>query len=245
MASESSSIDAVGLRRRHERPSDSVTTAVPSDSSSIPSTSHPSASDAKQFSVLQTILSLFGLSDRHISKDTQSADAAASHLKKCLSQYKSEHSPSPNFELSSFRDAVSTARATSKFLLVYLHSPIHEDTSAYCENVLNTTEFCSFLSESQLVIAWAGDISYSEGYSVSLSFGAAQFPFIALVTCQTRGVSILEKFTGKWKLSRGNDLMGRVYRECASGNSITGYSKCRRAKSANFSNGKTYGSATV
>lgn len=47
----------------------------------------------------------------------------------------------PRFEHLSFRDAVSTARTASKFLLVFLHSNIHEDADAFCRCVA-----CSFLS---------------------------------------------------------------------------------------------------
>lgn len=38
----------------------------------------------------------------------------------------------PRFEHTSFRDAVSTARTASKFLLVLLHSNIHDDADAFC-----------------------------------------------------------------------------------------------------------------
>lgn len=38
----------------------------------------------------------------------------------------------PRFEHTSFRDAVSTARTASKFLLVFLHSNIHDDADAFC-----------------------------------------------------------------------------------------------------------------
>jgi hypothetical protein len=41
----------------------------------------------------------------------------------------------PRFEHLSFRDAVSTARTASKFLLVFLHSNIHEDADAFCRCV--------------------------------------------------------------------------------------------------------------
>lgn len=41
----------------------------------------------------------------------------------------------PRFEHTSFRDAVSTARTASKFLLVFLHSTIHDDADAFCRCV--------------------------------------------------------------------------------------------------------------
>lgn len=107
------------------------------------------------------------------------------------------HSTSiPSFDLTSFRDAVSTARSTCKFLFVYLHSPLHDDTRSYVNNVLCTNEFCNFINEQEDLLSWAGDISHVEGYSASLSLGAAHYPFIALLSCQSRGVSIIEKFTG-------------------------------------------------
>jgi FAS-associated factor 2 len=42
----------------------------------------------------------------------------------------------PRFEHSSFRDAVTTARSASKFLLVFLYSEIHEDTDSFCRYIL-------------------------------------------------------------------------------------------------------------
>lgn len=45
----------------------------------------------------------------------------------------------PRFEHTSFRDAVSTARTASKFLLVFLHSNIHDDADAFCRYVVDRT----------------------------------------------------------------------------------------------------------
>ncbi|TMW61130.1 hypothetical protein Poli38472_013593 [Pythium oligandrum] len=101
----------------------------------------------------------------------------------------------PRFELTSFRDAVSTARTMSKFLLVFLHSNIHDDANAFCRDTICTPEFTTYINDSDAIVAWAGCVQQMEGFGVSLSLGCAKFPFLALLTCVSRGVNVVEKVT--------------------------------------------------
>lgn len=48
----------------------------------------------------------------------------------------------PRFEHTSFRDAVSTARTASKFLLVFLHSNIHDEADTFCRCVCERVSLC-------------------------------------------------------------------------------------------------------
>jgi hypothetical protein len=50
--------------------------------------------------------------------------------------YGSEHL---DFVNSSYINAVSSAFRSSKFLLVYLHSPLHDDTNRFCRLILTRT----------------------------------------------------------------------------------------------------------
>jgi hypothetical protein len=61
----------------------------------------------------------------------------------------------PRFEHTSFRDAVSTARTASKFLLVFLHSNIHDDADAFCRYEHKSREMCRPL-ESTVDSDWLG-----------------------------------------------------------------------------------------
>ncbi|KAH7487670.1 hypothetical protein PRIC1_011776 [Phytophthora ramorum] len=101
----------------------------------------------------------------------------------------------PRFEHTSFRDAVSTARTASKFLLVFLHSNIHDDADAFCRKAMCTDRMSAYLNNSDCIVSWAGCVQHAEGFGVSLSLGCATFPFLALLSCVSRGVNVVEKIT--------------------------------------------------
>ncbi|DAZ93833.1 TPA: hypothetical protein N0F65_009341 [Lagenidium giganteum] len=102
----------------------------------------------------------------------------------------------PRFEHSSFRDAVTTARTASKFLLVYLHSNLHDETDSFCRHSLCTEELATYLNDNVALVSWGGCVQQAEGFGVSLSLGCAKFPYLALLTCVSRGVNVVEKITG-------------------------------------------------
>ncbi|KAI9985261.1 hypothetical protein PInf_004587 [Phytophthora infestans] len=101
----------------------------------------------------------------------------------------------PRFEHTSFRDAVSTARTASKFLLVFLHSNIHDDADTFCRKAMCTQRMSAYLNNSDCIVSWAGCVQHAEGFGVSLSLGCATFPFLALLSCVSRGVNVVEKIT--------------------------------------------------
>ncbi|CEG39579.1 Predicted regulator of the ubiquitin pathway (contains UAS and UBX domains) [Plasmopara halstedii] len=101
----------------------------------------------------------------------------------------------PRFEHTSFRDAVSTARTASKFLLVFLHSNIHDDADAFCRKSICTERMSTYLNNSDCIVSWAGCVQHAEGFGVSLSLGCATFPFLALLSCLSRGIDVVEKIT--------------------------------------------------
>jgi hypothetical protein len=53
------------------------------------------------------------------------------------------------------------------------------------------------LNDSDCIVSWAGCVQHAEGFGVSLSLGCATFPFLALLTCVSRGVNVVEKITSK------------------------------------------------
>jgi FAS-associated factor 2 len=101
----------------------------------------------------------------------------------------------PRFEMTSFRDAVSTARTMSKFLLVFLHSNIHDEAIQFAKSTICTQVFTTYVNESASMVAWAGCVQQMEGFGVSLSLGCCSFPFVALLTCISRGVNVVEKIS--------------------------------------------------
>lgn len=54
----------------------------------------------------------------------------------------------------------------------------------------------NYLNNSDCIVSWAGCVQHAEGFGVSLSLGCAKFPFLALLTCVSRGINVVEKITG-------------------------------------------------
>jgi len=101
----------------------------------------------------------------------------------------------PNFHSGSYQSAVATAFERSKFLLVYLHSPLHEDTPRFCRGVLSAPGVVNYSNEN--LITWAGRVWDPEAYGLSTQLRATTFPFVALLVCQSsRSVQIADRIQG-------------------------------------------------
>lgn len=118
---------------------------------------------------------------------------------------------------TSYSQAVRQAHQESKFLLVYLHSPLHDDTNRFCSEVLNSdnvkrmingrrnvvdeqedpAEDSSNEDTASEIVAWAGQVWDPEAYNLSLDLHATSFPFVALLVCQSeRSVRVLDRIQG-------------------------------------------------
>ena len=107
-------------------------------------------------------------------------------------KYSTEH---PMFHRHSYQNAVATAFQQSKFLLVYLHSPIHDDTQRFCESVLSSSNTVTYVN--QHMITWAGRIWDPEAYGLSTQLKVSTFPFLAVLICQSnRTVQVVERIQG-------------------------------------------------
>jgi FAS-associated factor 2 len=103
----------------------------------------------------------------------------------------------PTFQNCSYQSAVANAFQASKFLLVYLHSPIHEDTNKFCRQVFASPEVVN-LADANL-LTWTGNIWHPEAYGLSTQLKASAFPFVALLVCQSnRVVQIAERIQGNF-----------------------------------------------
>ena len=108
------------------------------------------------------------------------------------SKYSAQH---PTFVDGSYQSAVARAFQQSKFLLIYLHSPMHEDTSKFCNQVLCSESFSQFANQN--VVCWAGRIWDPEAYDLSSQLRASSYPFLALLLCQSdRVVQIADRVQG-------------------------------------------------
>ncbi|KAI9920027.1 hypothetical protein PsorP6_015602 [Peronosclerospora sorghi] len=139
--------------------------------------------------------------------EPEDPQTAARHFTHSLRRRYGE-TTTPRFEHLSFRDAVSTARTASKFLLVFLHSNIHDDADTFCRKTMCTERMSAYLNNSDCIVSWAGCVQHAEGFGVSLSLGCATFPFLALLSCVSRGMHVVEKITGPFLCVLGWGVLG-------------------------------------
>jgi FAS-associated factor 2 len=113
-----------------------------------------------------------------------------------ISEFRAQYGPNhPAFHVGSYQSAVSAAFDSTKFVLVYLHSPLHEDADRFCQEVLMSSEFLALASDQMIV--WGGKIWDAEPYGLSTQLNAAAFPFLALLIPQSsRVVQIVERVQG-------------------------------------------------
>lgn len=101
----------------------------------------------------------------------------------------------PDFHSGSYQSAVASAFSRSKFLLVYLHSPLHEDTPRFCRDVLGASPVVDYAN--QHLVTWTGRVWDPEAYGLSTQLRATTFPFMALLVCQSnRTVQIADRIQG-------------------------------------------------
>ena len=87
---------------------------------------------------------------------------------------------SPPFLQSSYREALARASRESKFLLLYLHSPSHEDTQRFCRRTLCDEVLVDFLRANE-VLVWGGDVTRGDAHAVSLVLPHSTYPHLALI----------------------------------------------------------------
>jgi len=101
----------------------------------------------------------------------------------------------PTFHPESYQSAVALAFSSSKFLLIYLHSPMHDDTNRFCRQVFCSQQLTTLAD--QYMITWGGKIWDPEAYDLSCQLKVTSYPFIALLVCQNdRMVQVAEKIQG-------------------------------------------------
>ena len=106
----------------------------------------------------------------------------------------------PRLEQCTYNQAVAKAHRDSKFLLVYLHSPLHEDTHGFCTTVFCSQVFQQFTDENFVV--WAGRVWDPEAFNLSMQFRVSSFPFLALLLCHSgNSVQIAAKIEGQWDVT--------------------------------------------
>ena len=138
--------------------------------------------------LLRPLKWLFSIREQHINP-TQDA-------RKFISDFDQTYSPGhAPFCDNSFQAAVQQAHQASRFLVVYLHSPVHEDTSKFCRQVLCTRNVTMVLGDN--AVTWAGSVWAPEAYELSLQLRASCFPFVAVLVCPSaREFNVVDRIQG-------------------------------------------------
>ena len=107
----------------------------------------------------------------------------------------------PIFYKGSYAQALKEAKKDLRFLLVYLHSDLHQDTDTFCQSVLTHKEVITYINRNNLVF-WACSVNMSEGYRVSQAMRENTYPFLALVVLKNSHMTIVKKFEGQMSVER-------------------------------------------
>ncbi|KAJ8612823.1 hypothetical protein CTAYLR_002050 [Chrysophaeum taylorii] len=89
------------------------------------------------------------------------------------------------FVPGAYKRAAQTAMRGSKSLLVYIHSPLHQDTDQFCREVFGCREVSTFVQ--QHFVLWGADISSADGHVLSEALRVTRYPFLALLVCRPGG----------------------------------------------------------
>ncbi|KAG2551001.1 plant UBX domain-containing protein 10-like [Panicum virgatum] len=166
--------------------------------------------------VLSRSLSLLGLAgqaggDRLLELPPSAAEAA-----EFVAEFEREFGAGrgPRFVAEGFADALQRAQREFKLLFVYLHSPDHPDTPAFCGGCLCAEPVAAFIDEN--FVAWGGSIRRTEGFKMSNSLNASRFPFCAVVMASTnQRIMLLQQVEGPKSPEEMITILQRVVEECA------------------------------
>ena len=101
----------------------------------------------------------------------------------------------PEFHGRSYKSAVREAFRESKFLIIYLHSPLHENTDQFCQQVICKREVADYCNRS--AVTWAGSVWDTEAYELSHQLRVATYPFVAMLMCRSEGMAeVVDRYQG-------------------------------------------------
>ncbi|KAG2330335.1 hypothetical protein Bca52824_001515 [Brassica carinata] len=132
------------------------------------------------------------------SSSSASVSSAAGEAMEFISLFDRDYGRNPlkpGFVSEGFMDALQRSRSEFKLLFVYLHSPDHPDTPAFCDRTLCNEGVVAFLNEN--FVTWGGSIRSSEGFKMSNSLKASRFPFSAVVMpAANQRIALLQQVEG-------------------------------------------------
>ncbi|XP_022893045.1 plant UBX domain-containing protein 10 [Olea europaea var. sylvestris] len=167
--------------------------------------------------VLSYSLSMIGLNNSVRSGTTPlvSVSQSTSEAVDFVSSFERDYGRiRPNFVAEGFMDALQRSRHEYKLLFVYLHSPEHPDTPAFCARTLCNETLAAFVNEN--FVSWGGSVKASEGFKMSNSLKASRFPFCAVVMAATnQRIALLQQVEGPKSPEELLSILQRVLEESA------------------------------
>lgn len=135
-------------------------------------------------SALPVVGWLFGGGEEPEDQDARTNEAGMDPISRetttCISNYERQFGRHhPDAFPGTFEQAVAKARREFKFVLVYLHSSLHDDTASFCRDSLGSDTIVDMVNHNFLF--WMGSISLKQGYLLSSSLGVTSYPFMGLV----------------------------------------------------------------
>ena len=133
--------------------------------------------------ISRILRNLFTLNSQPSRRQLPPADTA----RRFIREFEETYTPNPPlpFVESGFNLALDNCKKDSKFLLVVLLSPSHDETHTWVRETLMSSQLHQFLqTHQQELVLWGGSVQDAEGYQVSTSLNCTKFPFAALI-CQT------------------------------------------------------------
>ncbi|WCJ26605.1 UBX domain-containing protein [Euphorbia peplus] len=164
--------------------------------------------------ILSYSLGMVGLGGRN-GEGSGTVSGAAREAMGFVADFEREYgSRRPNFVSEGFMDALQRSRNEYKLLFVYLHSPDHPDTPAFCERSLCSEVLSDFVNEN--FVSWGGSIRASEGFKMSNSLKASRYPFCAVVMPATnQRIALIQQVEGPKSPEDMLVILQRVLEESA------------------------------
>ncbi|XP_057952465.1 plant UBX domain-containing protein 10-like [Malania oleifera] len=107
-------------------------------------------------------------------------------------QYGSDH---PFFYACQFKEALKIAEDEQKFVFVYLHSPDHPFTAAFCGGTLCAEVVVQFLDAN--FVSWGAVANRGEGVLMTSTLRPASFPFCSVVApVAGNSLAVLQQIEG-------------------------------------------------
>lgn len=120
----------------------------------------------------------------------------------------------PFFYACPFAQALKMGEEESRLVFLYLHSPNHPNTAAFCRDTLCTELAVQFLDAN--FISWAAMADRGEGLQLAALLKAASFPFCAIVApASGSNMAVLQQvrsFNREYSMLRRFDMLWLEFR---------------------------------